>query len=115
MPDILIKDLRGGRRLIVDTKYKRLGGVSSDLRISESDLYQMIAYMIRFQCERCLLLYPEERGRGPHSATLKVPEEDLTVHIGTINLHRSLGDPVPLIDEFRSMMEIISKPEGEQA
>ena len=115
VPDILINDLRGGRRLIVDTKYKRLGGVSSDLRISESDLYQMIAYMIRFQCERCLLLYPEERGRGPHSATLKVPEEDLTVHIGTINLHRSLGDPVPLIDEFRSMMEIISKPEGEQA
>ena len=115
VPDILINDLRGGRRLIVDTKYKRLGGVSSDLRVSESDLYQMIAYMIRFQCERCLLLYPEERGRGPHSATLKVPEEDLTVHIGTINLHRSLGDPVPLIDEFRSMMEIISKPEGEQA
>lgn len=115
MPDILIKDLRGGRRLIVDTKYKRLGSVSSDLQVSESDLYQMIAYMLQFQCERCLLIYPAERDGRAHSATLRVPGKNLTIQIETVNLHRSLRDPLQLAEEFRSMMDFLSEPESEQA
>lgn len=52
--DIYIKD-----RLIIDTKYKiRYKGTGLKAGVSQSDLYQMIAYALRRNCKEVLLLYP---------------------------------------------------------
>jgi 5-methylcytosine-specific restriction enzyme subunit McrC len=57
-PDLVIhtKD----RRFIADTKYKIVYSDASDKHngISQSDLYQMIAYALRFKIDKVKLLYP---------------------------------------------------------
>jgi len=52
-PDLLIKI--DDKRIILDTKYKLL---LKDNNISQSDLYQIICYAIRFECQKVFLLYP---------------------------------------------------------
>ncbi len=61
-PDLLIET--GKRTLLADTKYKLVydAGNAKPSSIGQSDLYQMIAYSIRFGINRGLLLYPEIMG-----------------------------------------------------
>ena len=58
-PDILI---RSGSDivLIVDTKWKRISGRIDDpkMGISQSDVYQVMAYGQLYECDRTMLLYP---------------------------------------------------------
>lgn len=66
-PDIIIR--RGTERLaIIDTKWKRLSPSIDDPKqgVSQSDVYQMMAYGRIYQCPKLLLLYP-------HHAELKRP------------------------------------------
>src|SRR5690606_38243691 len=50
----------GGRRIIADTKYKIVYSDEKDPKkgISQNDLYQMIAYAIRFNTTEIVLYYP---------------------------------------------------------
>lgn len=52
-PDIIVEI--GGRRFVVDTKYKIISGPSD---IQEGDVYQMYAYASRCEADGVLLLYP---------------------------------------------------------
>lgn len=58
-PDLLFvrHTPQGVRTLIIDTKWKRLADRLS--RPSNDDLYQLYAYLHRYDCERAYLLYPE--------------------------------------------------------
>ena len=56
-PDLLI-EADDGSRLVIDTKWKRLGGGKGRGGVSEADLYQMFAYTRRFGASRSVLLYP---------------------------------------------------------
>jgi 5-methylcytosine-specific restriction enzyme subunit McrC len=58
-PDLLIQ--AGNRRFIADTKYKMIYSDDKDPKngISQSDLYQMIAYGIRFNVNEIKLFYPD--------------------------------------------------------
>ncbi|MBB6462389.1 McrC family protein [Flammeovirga kamogawensis] len=57
-PDLLIKT--GTKNYIADTKYKIVYTDESDPKkgISQTDLYQMLAYAIRFKVDEIILFYP---------------------------------------------------------
>jgi 5-methylcytosine-specific restriction enzyme subunit McrC len=62
-PDIIIRS--GGRIIaIIDTKWKCLRNTSDDRKrgISQSDVYQLMAYAQLYCCDRLLLLYPHHAG-----------------------------------------------------
>lgn len=64
-PDILIK--RGSEVVqVIDTKWKRIGDRVDDPKqgVSQSDVYQMMAYGQLYDCERLTLLYPHHAGMG---------------------------------------------------
>jgi 5-methylcytosine-specific restriction enzyme subunit McrC len=64
-PDILVK--RGTKvELIVDTKWKRISRFVDDPKrgVSQSDVYQMIAYSQLYECADLLLLYPHHNELG---------------------------------------------------
>jgi 5-methylcytosine-specific restriction enzyme subunit McrC len=59
-PDLLFVRKEGNgtqRQLVVDTKWKRLD-TEKKLRPANADLYQLYAYLHRFDCQRAFLLYP---------------------------------------------------------
>lgn len=63
-PDILVH--QGQKPLLVaDTKWKRLDPGETNLGLTESDLYQLLAYAHRYQVERAVLLYPHHPAMGP--------------------------------------------------
>jgi 5-methylcytosine-specific restriction enzyme subunit McrC len=74
-PDILIRD---GTDVvhIVDTKWKRISAKIDDPKqgVSQSDVYQMMAYGQVYGCSSLTLIYP-------HNFTLKVPAGVLSSHI----------------------------------
>ncbi|WP_072384413.1 McrC family protein [Novosphingobium sp. NDB2Meth1] len=68
-PDIQLK--RGREVLaIIDTKWKRLATNPLDAKrgVSQSDVYQMMAYARLYHCERLMLLYPDVPGSEPNQA-----------------------------------------------
>ena len=64
-PDILVK-CKGVVELIIDTKWKRVARQIDDPKrgVSQSDIYQMIAYGQLYQCADLLLLYPHHAELG---------------------------------------------------
>jgi len=56
-PDIYIES----KNMIIDTKYKVLDFIDSDKKkgVSQSDMYQMVSYAIRYKVNNFVLLYPE--------------------------------------------------------
>lgn len=107
-PDVLISRASGGIELVLDTKYKDLDLKPDGLSLSEGDLYQMLAYMVRFECRHSMLLYPASRRRHPLQTNFRIPGEDRVVHVASIDLHQPLADPRPLIADFASIFKRIS-------
>ncbi|MFM2273991.1 MAG: hypothetical protein RL702_3056 [Pseudomonadota bacterium] len=63
-PDILLR--RGGRVVaVIDTKWKKLSADPLDPRhgVSQTDVYQLMAYARIYECPRLMLLYPEVPGK----------------------------------------------------
>lgn len=58
-PDLRFENVLGEAELIVDTKYKLLDPATAKSGVSEADAYQMFAYARRYQCDRVVLLYPQ--------------------------------------------------------
>jgi 5-methylcytosine-specific restriction enzyme subunit McrC len=62
-PDILIR--RGGEVVhVIDTKWKRIASRIEDRKqgVSQSDVYQMMAYAHLYKAPRLTLLYPHHEG-----------------------------------------------------
>ncbi|WP_292633450.1 MULTISPECIES: hypothetical protein [unclassified Novosphingobium] len=64
-PDILIKQ-NGRIQMVIDTKWKLIGRNPEDKKrgVSQSDVYQMMAYARLYQCPEVMLLYPHHVGLG---------------------------------------------------
>ena len=93
-PDIVVRN--GGDPLcIVDTKWKRLSPEERKLGISQSDLYQMLAYAEGYASSAVLLIYPWDPAGGDHLSVRKrlVFEggKQSTVTIGEISLQDLSG------------------------
>jgi len=109
-PDILFKRLLGKNALILDTKYKMLEGAERAMGVSESDMYQMVAYMLRFDCQRALLLYPGTSLSPQAHTVFDIPGRDQQVIIATLNLQQPLNKPDPMITEIRELLTSVLLP-----
>lgn len=92
-PDLKITNKNTKKTYLADTKYKTIH--ESDKKLNQNDLYQMVAYAIRYKCEDILLFYPETKGID----TKKLEIVDMFIKI-TINIYPHCL-PI-MIDEFDS-------------
>jgi 5-methylcytosine-specific restriction enzyme subunit McrC len=84
-PDIIIRDRQSSAPVaIVDTKWKRLSLAIDDAKhgVSQSDVYQMMAYGQLYACPDLLLLYPHHPGLGSGPFSM-----DYLIHGSTDRLH----------------------------
>jgi 5-methylcytosine-specific restriction enzyme subunit McrC len=78
-------DIYVNNELIIDTKYKvRRAGDGLKAGVSQTDLYQMVSYAIRRNCEDVLLLYPETATSINDPELFQVPSDMLPCHL---NIH----------------------------
>jgi 5-methylcytosine-specific restriction enzyme subunit McrC len=122
-PDLLVE--HGGKTLVLDTKWKRLSEKKA-ARPSDPDLYQLYAYLLRYKCERAILLYPAradlvardlEAFRGKHGD--KAGEKVGTIGVTFVDVSRPLWTPRGKADLAEKLKAIIRKglglPEPEEA
>jgi 5-methylcytosine-specific restriction enzyme subunit McrC len=78
---------------IVDAKWKRVDPRQPNWNVSESDLYQLLAYAVRYECAHLELVYPAPDGLAPgathpvfriDSPALSTP---VMVHVRTVFLN----------------------------
>lgn len=64
-PDIILRDQSGITHAIIDTKWKKLSDDPLDRKhgVSQSDVYQMMAYARLYNCQRLMLVYPTVPGQ----------------------------------------------------
>ena len=91
-PDLYIRT--DNEDIIADTKYKTIdrdqeitGG------ISQNDLYQMVAYAIRFETERVLLYFPNIL-EGPPISLLTITIEDNLSNNGKIVVYPTVSSVI---------------------
>jgi len=94
-PDILIKD---GARVVqvIDTKWKRISPQIEDAKqgISQTDVYQMMAYGQLYECEALTLLYPhhgELEATPGVTGTFVVPHSHRFLSAATIDISHKTG------------------------
>lgn len=63
-PDIVCRNIKDNKQtlFIADTKWKILNFSRDDCGISQGDLYQMFAYLAKYECENGFLIYPQIEG-----------------------------------------------------
>ncbi|MCC8402020.1 McrC family protein [Paraburkholderia sp. MMS20-SJTN17] len=109
-PDIVVT--RAHRTVcIADTKWKRLTLDERRMGISQSDLYQMLAYADRYSCDRIVLLYPFERFGDPAvpaSRLLAFEERKTRVLIGQV----MLSDLETVPGQLRTLLSSIVEEMG---
>lgn len=87
-PDITLLD---GAHVacIIDAKYKELFFDGKNLEVSQSDIYQMLAYSVRYKCSEIVLAYPrflEDIQNDLLVHELKIDNYDHTVSIKLIKI-----------------------------
>ena len=108
-PDLLfVHEIAGAKKtLIIDTKWKRLSEEDGG-RPSRADLYQLYAYLHRYDCQRAYLLYPRSgalprdlqalaRHVGDHVGTVGVRFVELNRKLWTREGKTALGDELAVI------------------
>jgi len=88
-PDILIK--RNGQVvMVIDTKWKLIGRNPEDKKrgVSQSDVYQMMAYARLYPCREVMLLYPHHASLGSEAldAGYGMMEGDERLRIASVDL-----------------------------
>lgn len=113
-PDLFLKTER--KSLIADTKYKIIYSDEADPNkgISQNDLYQMLAYAVRFEIDEIILFYPNTIKDQQESSTELIIKDSLAggkeVHINAyqlpilnkLMLSQGHNPRVSLIDLFES-------------
>ena len=88
MPDIVLLDSQERIIGILDTKWKILRGSKSKYGISSADLYQMVVYGVRYQCNRLILLYPKQDEMPWDRIELELDESDLKITVLLLDLQQ---------------------------
>ncbi|MBK8631459.1 MAG: McrC family protein [Sphingomonadales bacterium] len=100
-PDILIK--RNGQVvMVIDTKWKLIGRNPEDKKrgVSQSDVYQMMAYARLYQCREVMLLYPHHASLGSEAldAGYGMIEGDEPLRIASVDLVAGKGAVVQQLE-----------------
>jgi 5-methylcytosine-specific restriction enzyme subunit McrC len=95
-PDLIL-DL-GYKRIIADTKYKLVYSDDTDPKkgISQSDLYQMLAYAVRFGIQEIKLFYPHSIATELQSKVATIGIKDVLADEKQINI---TAHQLPIIDK----------------
>ena len=80
-PDITFLEPGGKVTAVLDTKWKVLDSDADKYDISQGDLYQMIAYGMRYRCSNLTLIYPKQDRIRRDEIELHVPETDPEMRI----------------------------------
>lgn len=83
LPDVILE--RGGQRLIIDAKWKRLDKSSGD-PVAREDLYQLHAYASAFNGAKVVLLYPKVESVEPWRYRSEVPDTNYELFIEMIDV-----------------------------
>jgi 5-methylcytosine-specific restriction enzyme subunit McrC len=114
-PDIVIS-FAGRPIMIIDTKWKRLSHLIDDARrgVSQSDVYQMIAYAQVYQVDELLLLYPHHSGLGIDEGILCenkiIGAENRWLRIATISLKDLDGLPSRIRASISNVLSAMQLP-----
>ncbi|MGE3726440.1 MAG: McrC family protein [Candidatus Sericytochromatia bacterium] len=94
-----------GKPILLDAKYKQLKPGQSDSGVSQSDLYQMLAYAVRRGVRHCGLIYPQvSEETAPISRAYRIPLPQESEHVNI------LANQIPFVHE--SLHEGALNPEG---
>lgn len=101
-PDISV--LKGTQVvLIADAKWKILSPEERKLGIASADLYQLVSYALRYQCQRLALIYPAMEGVSLGlREKLTIEGSDVQLAIYSIDLAGVLVSSDAVFDELRS-------------
>lgn len=114
VPDVLVTDVLRKPLLALDTKYKRLEAGHTLYGIAESDMYQMLAYIVGLHCDRVLLLYPRWAGAPSAPITLQTMGLDARITAATVDLRQPLVPTDALIRELRALLYHVAYPDLEE-
>ena len=95
-PDLIIRQ-SGKIVLIIDTKWKRLTPQFDDPKhgVSQTDVYQLMAYSQLYDCQNVMLLYPHHGGLQPERIrrrhSIAFPNSVRTLTFATIDVGGPLG------------------------
>ncbi|MDO9492569.1 McrC family protein [Acetobacterium sp.] len=105
-PDITV--LKYGKVVqIIDAKYKIITDDDDHLLLSQGDVYQMLAYSIRYQCNNILLIYPKKLNDTQtglvSSFSIKNYEQTVTINLIKVSLE---ADPLKVSQELFEFMKL---------
>lgn len=97
-PDIVV-DCGGGRRIIMDTKWKKLvDNPGRNYGISQADMYQMYAYAKKYETSKVWLIYPQTAELKSEKKISFNSDDNVTVNVFFVDLN-----------DIRSTLEVLEK------
>lgn len=76
--------------MILDAKYKEVIDAEGNNHISQSDIYQMLAYSVKYKCNQIVLIYPEMMGCRRDEFELfriEIPKENGVLNISIVQIN----------------------------
>ena len=106
-PDItLLKD--DSVKTILDAKWKMLGSDESKYGISQSDLYQMVAYGTSYGCTSLALIYPKQSGINQSYITFLLDAQQLTISIVFVDVAKLTGSKLQVAQEYEQLFRVLA-------
>lgn len=101
-PDILVTG--AGKRVVIDTKWKQIGLDPEDKKhgVSQSDVYQMMAYARLYESNDLMLLYPHHVGLGrePVEHAFGILPDNEMLRIASVDLSLDTSDVVERLSKL---------------
>jgi 5-methylcytosine-specific restriction enzyme subunit McrC len=90
--------------MIFDAKYKEIIDAEGNNLVSQSDIYQMLAYSVKYHCNQIVLVYPKMLGCSQDKFelfTIEIPTYNgaLTIRVVQVDLELDTG---PKLSQFTS-------------
>lgn len=102
-PDIVVETANGP--LVIDTKWKRLDpNNGANHEVSQSDVYQMLAYAHAYDAHRLILLYPWDSNLESRGVVQRwtVAGSNRILEAGAVDV----GNPSSVIDQLRTLVAL---------
>lgn len=117
-PDVLVWPDHD-QPIVLDTKWKELKGTDNDLKlgVTQSDVYQMLAYQRAYDASRVILLYPWSKESGIEigiASNWTVASSDRPFNVATVDLGK-LSSGLPPIDVMPENLMSVLRGDASEA
>ncbi len=91
--------------MIFDAKYKEVIDAEGNQRILQNDIYQMLAYSVKYHCNQIALIYPKMMGSGQENLELfsvEIPKENgiLSIKVIQIDLESGISSTINKLSQY---------------